>query len=108
MTRNDWEKASPSAFSILKSAESVIAGLILATLLWVGSTLQDTRLSLARLEVTMAAMQERIEERESVTGVTLTQHSSNFQTIWPRLRELKEKIDYLASKHGESINWRAN
>lgn len=107
MTNNNEKDASGSV-SFPKSAQSVLTGLILATLLWVGNTLSETRVTITRLEVTVEALRESFADKAASSARQLQVHEKQFDTIWPRLREMQDAINELAQSQGLDIDWRRN
>lgn len=84
--------------SFMRNAEGVTVAVVLAVVLWLGNTTYTNSITLTEMRVVL----ENIEQRqiEGINGLSgrIDEHERSFATIWPRLRELKERIQVLESE----------
>ena len=90
-------RSPPGPSEFLKSAQGVMAGLMLLLLAGVG----NTTLSNSRLLVQLATQIEflvKIQDKAVIDGDRdIVRIEERVATIWPRLRELKERLQHLES-----------
>lgn len=119
MSTEDDTKAA-SAFRFVKNAESILVAMTLALMLWMGTTVYQNSIQLATLNVHIAQLIEtqklfNITNSKVVSGVessvatAIDSINGHLSTIWPRLREMKERVQALeSSTDGKRANtpWR--
>ena len=91
---------------MLKAASTIIGGLILAAVLWMGRTVNDNTISIVELKVRLdqvfeAQLRNNTTQqllmaniKADVTG-SVGRVDGHLDTIWPRLRELKSRMQVL-------------
>jgi hypothetical protein len=101
-------EAVRGAFKFIKNAESLLVATTLALILWMGTTVYSNSIKLAQLNIQIAQLIDSQKTFNStnirlIDGVSTTMNDTlgkiedNLQTIWPRLREIKERIQHLES-----------
>lgn len=93
-----------STMKFLRNAETLLVAVILAIILWVGQTTYSNSLALTKLatqvEILVTVQTSEIQDLRNDIG-RIDQH---LNTIWPRLREFKERIQMLESESGKPRN----
>ena len=96
--------------------QTAIAAILVGLVGWIGVSITGMSESVARLEVKQEVMQRDIDKMtalidggilpqtriqlDSLQG-QLNQHENQLQTLWPRLREMKERIQKLEPKNAD-------
>ena len=105
--------------------QSLVGALLLALILWFGHKTEKTSEDVIRLSEQVKVLKEDVNEintrMESFViaslnqGQAITTLQSDAKRLedwmdeqWPRLRELKEKIEDNARAHGNDVDWRRN
>lgn len=89
------ETREDSVLGFLKNAETLLVAVILAIILWVGQTTYSNSLVLTKLTEKVDHLVNSQSKELSQLQRGLERHGELFDTIWPRLREMKERIQHL-------------
>lgn len=93
---------------ILKTAATILGGILLALTLWLGNSVSSNTITLAQLTIkmdqvlkTQANNTSRVEGLIAESSIShkrsVDRLDGHLSTIWPRLREMKERVQYLES-----------
>ena len=93
---------------MLKTAATILGGILLALTTWLGDSVASNTITLAQLTIKMdQVLETQVSNTARVEGLiaeTSLMHKRNvdrldghFTSIWPRLREIKERVQYLES-----------
>jgi hypothetical protein len=85
---------------MLKMAATVLGGILLALTLWLGNSVSGNSISLAQLSVKMDQLIGAQKSANEQARASVRRLDGHLETIWPRLREIKERIQYLESHSG--------
>ena len=112
------ETASDGRSTIERHFQTLMGLIVIGVMSWVGWTTANSNESLARAEVRIEALQEdladlkanmslvnMIEMRGDLRGLKALVNSQEerINTIWPRMREMKERVQALEPK--EAPRW---
>lgn len=95
MVRGEKELAGPLRF--LKNAEGMLVAVILAMILWVGQTTYGNSLLLTQISVQLSGVIAAGQATNKETKEDFARIDGHLATIWPRLREIKERVQHLES-----------
>ena len=112
MSTEDDTKAA-SAFRFVKNAESILVAMTLALMLWMGTTVYQNSIQLATLNVHIAQLVDSqklynvtnakiIDDVQSSVNAAIARVDEHLSTIWPRLREIKERVQALEAKSADA------
>ena len=102
-----------TAFRFVKNAESLLVAVILAAILWLGSTIFDNSLVLSKLTQSVEQMLEQQaninDVNRRVMDASLKQITTavnvleeRFSRLYPRLREIKERVQSVEGTMGNA------
>lgn len=110
--------SEPSKSALERHVQTGIAAVLVGLVGWIGISITGMAEGQARLEERVSSMQRDVDKMsEKIESGILPQarielralqeqidtHSESFRTIWPRLREMKERIQHMEPK--DSDRW---
>lgn len=82
--------SNPHTEALVRRFQAAVSTMLVAVLIWVGMTVQDTAVAVARLEVQVEALQN---SRELVhVERRLDQHDDRLENVTSRLRTVEAKV----------------
>lgn len=104
--KDENNAAASTALRFFRNAEGLLVAAMMAIVLWVGSTTYNNSLVLTRLSTQMEILIEGSKDKNNQRDREIERIDDRLDTIWPRLREIKERIQHLESINPDST--RAN
>jgi len=80
--------------------------LIVALILWLGAQTYSNSLTLTKIETNLVHLVKGSDKSMAELLRDIRVHEKHLDTIWPRLRELKEKMQAMEIGSGKESNWR--
>lgn len=102
MEREKEDVVDNSFLRFLKNAEGLVAAIVLAVLLWTGNTAYNNSITLAQITTQLEYLLVSWETERNVSAKAVERVNTHLDTIWPRLREMKERIQVLEGTHKEN------
>ena len=95
MVKEERDFAGPLRF--LKNAEGMLVAIILAMILWVGQTTYGNSILLTTISVQLTGVIAAGQVANKENKEDFARIDGHLTTIWPRLREIKERVQHLES-----------